>query len=62
MAAEGIMGGVAQEVKRARSGRTNAILDIDDGSVRVMELALAGNRQKGTIERRPSGSRGGRAS
>jgi hypothetical protein len=56
------MGDVAQEVRRARSGRTKAILDIDDFSVQEMGLALAGNRQKGTIERLSSGSRGGRAS
>jgi hypothetical protein len=56
------MGGAAQEVRRARSGRTKAILDIDDFSVQGMGLALAGIRQKGTIERLPSGSREGRAS
>jgi hypothetical protein len=56
------MVGAAQEVRRARSGRTKAILGIDDFSIQGMGLARAGNRQKGTIERLPSGSRDGRAS
>jgi hypothetical protein len=59
MVAEGIMGGVAQEVSKATSERAMANLDIGDASVPENGGAAGRDPAKRTIERPSAGDPGG---